>query len=214
MGDLVEGSYNSESNLRSFSFFSPNLFLRFQHIRNMGRALLCFLGLLASICGIQAIGQDTCVTFTSSDDAFAIVDSGKATSIIISPEDWPGVQLAAADFAADIKRVTDTEPSLTNFTVAGTPSNTSSTAAASSSLIIVGTLGKSPLISQIVNNTGLDVSSIQGKWEAFLGRVVKNPLPGVDSAYVIIGADKRGTIYALYDHSEQFGERFDLWYHF
>ena len=210
MGDSVEGAYNGESNLRSFSFFSPNLVLHFQHIRNMGRTLLCFLGLLASICGIHAIGQDTCVTFTPSNDAFAVVNSGKATSIIISPEDWPGVQLAAADFAADIKRVTGKEPSLTNFTVAGTPSNTSSTAAASkpssSSLIIVGTLGKSPLISQIVNNTGLDVSSIQGKWEAFLGRVVKNPLPGVDSAYVIIGADKRGTIYALYDHSEQFGE--------
>jgi hypothetical protein len=52
----------------------------------------------------------------------------------------------------------------------------------------------------------LDVSSIRGQWESFLSRRVENPLPGVSSAYVIIGADKRGTIYALYDHSEQFGK--------
>ena len=37
-------------------------------------------------------------------------------------------------------------------------------------------------------------------------RVIRNPLPGIDSAYVIIGADKRGTIFARYDYSEQFGE--------
>lgn len=35
--------------------------------------------------------------------------------------------------------------------------------------------------------------------------VVDDPLPGLERAYVMIGSDKRGTIYALYDHSEQFG---------
>ncbi|KAJ3557630.1 hypothetical protein NM688_g1372 [Phlebia brevispora] len=38
-----------------------------------------------------------------------------------------------------------------------------------------------------------------------MAKEVKNPLPGIQSAYVIIGADKRGTIFAMYDHSEQFG---------
>ncbi|CAK5271934.1 unnamed protein product, partial [Mycena citricolor] len=41
------------------------------------------------------------------------------------------------------------------------------------------------------------------QWEAFLSQVVT--VPGVGPAYVIIGADKRGTIFALYDHSEQIG---------
>ena len=62
------------------------------------------------------------------------------------------------------------------------------------------------MINAVVKNAGIDTSSIEGKWEAFLTKVVKNPLPGVSSAYVIIGSDKRGTIFALYDHSEQFGE--------
>ncbi|KZP03079.1 glycoside hydrolase family 115 protein [Athelia psychrophila] len=34
---------------------------------------------------------------------------------------------------------------------------------------------------------------------------VVDPIPGLAEAYVIIGSDKRGTIFALYDHSEQIG---------
>ncbi|KAG6838299.1 hypothetical protein C0991_000387, partial [Blastosporella zonata] len=71
---------------------------------------------------------------------------------------------------------------------------------------IVGTLGKSSLIAQVVNATKLDVSGIDGNWESFLAKEVENPLPGVERAYVIIGADKRGTIFAIYEpSSEQFG---------
>jgi hypothetical protein len=35
--------------------------------------------------------------------------------------------------------------------------------------------------------------------------IIQNPLPGVDKAMVIVGADVRGTIYGLYDISEQAG---------
>ena len=51
----------------------------------------------------------------------------------------------------------------------------------------------------------IDVSSIAGKWESFLIQVVAKPLPGVSSALVIAGSDKRGTIYGIYDLSEQIG---------
>lgn len=44
-----------------------------------------------------------------------------------------------------------------------------------------------------------------GKWEKYLIQTVRNPLPGVDSAFVIIGSDKRGTIYGIYAISEQIG---------
>lgn len=159
--------------------------------------LLCLL----AICHVvYAIGQNTCTTFKSSASTFPIVNNGQATPILLSADDWPGVQRAAADFAADIQRVTGVEPSRTNFTT------DSSGSFKSSSAIIIGTLGKSSLIEQVINRTQLDVSGLQGQWEAFLAKEVSNPLPGVSSAYVIIGADKRGTIYALYDHSEQFGE--------
>ncbi|PPR02284.1 hypothetical protein CVT24_011622 [Panaeolus cyanescens] len=166
----------------------------------MLRGLALILSSLALLQGVLAIGQDTCVTFKSGSGTLPVVNNRKASPILISADDWAGVQLAASDFAADIERVTSVKPSLTNFTASASTSHLKSTTP-----IIVGTLGKSSLIDGIVNSTKLDVSSIQGKWEAFLGQIVNNPLPGVDRAYVIIGADKRGTIYALYDHSEQFG---------
>jgi hypothetical protein len=49
------------------------------------------------------------------------------------------------------------------------------------------------------------VSAIEGQWEAFTSQVVPNPLPGVSQALVIAGSDMRGTIYGVYDVSEQIG---------
>ena len=48
-------------------------------------------------------------------------------------------------------------------------------------------------------------SPVTGKWESTLIQVVADPLPGVASALVIAGSDKRGTIYGIYDLSEQIG---------
>ncbi|TFK71208.1 hypothetical protein BDN72DRAFT_870059 [Pluteus cervinus] len=166
-------------------------------------AVLC--STLFYIQGAQSIGQDTCVLFKSSGSSFPIVSGGKATPILISQDDWPGVQRAASDFVDDIKKVTNEKPKLSNYTVTAIESSTTPESAGNTSVIIVGTLGHSSLIDEVVKNTKLDVSSIKGNWESFLSTKVDNPLPGVDSAYVIIGADKRGTIFALYDHSEQFG---------
>jgi hypothetical protein len=51
----------------------------------------------------------------------------------------------------------------------------------------------------------LDVAAIRGQWEAFLVEVIEQPLPGVDRALVIAGSDKRGTIYGIYEISQQIG---------
>ncbi|KAG6914725.1 hypothetical protein DXG01_015736, partial [Tephrocybe rancida] len=170
----------------------------------MLRASFIATAAFALLTGVHAVGQDSCVAFTASTSSLPVVAKGKASPILTASDDWPGVHLAAANFAADIQRVTGTKPSLSNFTSTASPSTVSGTP------IIVGTLGKSSLIAQVVNATQLDVSGIEGKWEAFIAKEVANPLPGVDKAYVIIGADKRGTIFALYDHSEQFGSWADV----
>ncbi|KAF8176262.1 hypothetical protein BJ912DRAFT_1024351 [Pholiota molesta] len=159
----------------------------------MARAVACLIGGLALLPGIYAIGQATCVTFTSSVNSFAVVNNKQAAPILLSADDWLGVQFAAADFAADIQRVTSIKPSLTNFTVSSTQPAASS--ASSNTSDAASAASKPPTSAPI----------IIGKMGIFLTTVVHNPLPGVASAYVIIGADKRGTIFALYDHSEQFG---------
>jgi hypothetical protein len=72
-------------------------------------------------------------------------------------------------------------------------------------VIIAGTVGSSQLIDQLIFEGRLNVSTITNQWESFSTQILHNPLPGVDSALVIAGSDARGTIYGLYDISEQIG---------
>jgi len=158
----------------------------------MARLILTLLLLAVQVFGL---GQPSCVAFQSSNSSFPVVTSGTSAPFFLSSDDWPGVHRAALDFASDIQKVTGVKPSVKNAT----------SGEAGSRPIIIGTLGRSSLIDAVVNATSLDVSSIEGLWEGFISKQVSNPLPGVDSAYVIIGSSKRGTIFGMYDLSEQFG---------
>jgi hypothetical protein len=117
-----------------------------------------------------------------------------AATILIDSNDWAGAIRAGNDLAKDIERVTGSRPEVKH--------------SASSDLkhaVIIGTVGHSSLIDRLVHAKKIDVSDIAGKWESFLLQVVANPVPGVESALVIAGSDKRGTIYGIYDLSEQIG---------
>lgn len=141
-----------------------------------------------------ALNAISCLS-TSTSSGFPVVQNSHASPILISKDEWTGVQIAAQTFASDIQSVTGQKPSLTNFTTGGKATNP----------IIVGTLGHSSLIDAVISHSQLDVSSIKGQWESFFAKEVNNPLPGITKAYVMIGADKRGTIFNLYTHSESFG---------
>ena len=154
------------------------------------------LAVVSLAIGVHAIGQTSCVSFKSSSSSIPVVQNGKGAQVFTSSDDLGGVHRAVQDFVSDVQKVTGITPHVSNVT---------STIKSSDTPIIIGTLGESSLISAIVNHTKLDVSSIEGQWEASLSREIQNPLPGISKAYVIIGADKRGSIFAIYDHSEQIG---------
>ena len=69
---------------------------------------------------------------------------------------------------------------------------------------MVGTL-KSRYIRELVKAKKIDASLLEGKNEKYLMTVVSAPLNGVNEALVIAGSDKRGTIYGIYELSEQIG---------
>ncbi|MGV3540408.1 MAG: glycosyl hydrolase 115 family protein, partial [Rufibacter sp.] len=127
--------------------------------------------------------------------SFPLVAEGKVASVLVHENDFPGVIRATKNLVADVQRVTNSLPSLT----------VGKTVPRQKQLVLVGTIGKSPLIDQLIKDKKLEVSGITGKWETFLVQVVQKPMKGVDQALVIAGSDKRGTIYGIYDVSAQIG---------
>ena len=71
--------------------------------------------------------------------------------------------------------------------------------------VLIGTIGKSAVIDDLIRRHKLDVSGIAGKWESAISTIVDRPMPGIRRALVIAGSDKRGTIFGIYDLSEQIG---------
>lgn len=133
------------------------------------------------------------VQFEAAEGAFPLVREGRAAPIHVDGEDLPGVARAAGDLRADIERVTGVQPELATTDPAGAQA------------VLIGTLGRSRLIDRLAADRKIDATLIEGQWEAFLIEVVANPLPGLDSALVIAGSDRRGTIYGIYDLSEEIG---------
>ncbi|MEU9447296.1 glycosyl hydrolase 115 family protein [Streptomyces sp. NPDC048277] len=128
------------------------------------------------------------ISFTGG--AFSLVGA----PVVVSAEDHPGVVRVAGDLRDDLERVTDVRPGATIARHA----------------VLVGTIGRSPLIDGLVAAGRLDVSGLRGRWETSLQTVVDHPLPGVDRAFVIAGSDPRGTIFGAYDVS--YGIGVSPWY--
>ena len=126
------------------------------------------------------------VQYEASPQAFRVAAGGTAADIIVSAADWQGVVRAAGDLGQDIGRVTGTAAQIVK---ADAPRQGS---------IVVGTIGKSPLIDGLVKSGRLNVDGVKGCWESFV-------IETIDGCLVVAGSDKRGTIYGIYDISEKIG---------
>jgi hypothetical protein len=152
--------------------------------------LFLFISVRPALCQ----GDQPYVSFKNGKGYFPLSISGKSNSLYASQNDYPGVLRALKDVQTDIGRVTNVPPQLiTDKTPSG------------ANVIIAGTIGKSSLIDELIKNKKLDVSNVQGKWETFVLQTIDKPFPGVDHALVIVGSDKRGTIFGLYDLAQQIG---------
>jgi len=162
-------------------------------MRRLLLTICCTLFLLSSVDAFA--GQEkTYITNIAADNQFILSTSNGSTPLVISSEDFPGVISALKNLKTDIGKVTGREPEI-KYT--NKPDN--------KEVVIVGTVGKSPVIDQLIKSKKLDVKSISGKWESFVIQTIDSPLPGVEKALVIAGSDKRGTIYGIYDVSRNIG---------
>lgn len=119
----------------------------------------------------------------------ALIANGVAPFIVTDTDDDPAVLRAAAALRADFGRITG---NLTTRDQQALP-------------VLIGTIGQSRLIDQMVAAGRLDVSSVKGRWEHFVQAVVTRPAPGIARALVIAGADRRGTVFGTFDLSARIG---------
>ncbi|MGK9477014.1 glycosyl hydrolase 115 family protein [Melioribacter sp. OK-6-Me] len=134
------------------------------------------------------------ITTEKEGTAFTIAENGKAAPIFYSNEDYPGVIRVIKQLSIDIKSVTNTKPEIYDSKYPPTDF-----------AIIVGTLNKSSLIKKLIEHNKIDLKDLEGKWEQFYIQTAEEILPGVKKALLIIGSDKRGTIFGIYDLSEKIG---------
>jgi hypothetical protein len=126
--------------------------------------------------------------------SFTVFSGNAPAGMLISEKDEPGVIRAFKDLQSDIKAVSGNLPELS-----------SGKSRKHADVIIAGTIGKSPLIDDLIRRSKIRVDDISGKWESFIIQVVDKPYPGTESGLVIAGSDKRGTIYGIYEISEKIG---------
>lgn len=145
-----------------------------------------FFGLAVLTLGCALSTPASLVSHQAAAGAFPLVAGERAAPLVVDPADHRGVHHAAADLQADIERVTGLAPPM------------SDSAATAGRQVIIGTLGHSTLVDELVAAHGIDTSALAGNWEAFMIKRVGDDL-------LIAGSDMRGTIFGVYTLSEQIG---------
>jgi hypothetical protein len=149
----------------------------------------------------RACDTPASVCSSSRTGSFALIRSGQAAAVFVDASADSAVKLIADSFAADLERV------------GGKPARRVSDArAASGNLVIIGVLGQSAVIDELVREGKLKADDLFGQWEASRRVVVEHPFPKVPRALVIVGADRRGAVFGAYDLSAQIGV--SPWYWF
>ncbi|HEY1113906.1 MAG TPA: glycosyl hydrolase 115 family protein [Chitinophagaceae bacterium] len=141
---------------------------------------------------IKGSAQDL-ISDKASAGSFPIVSAAGATSLYVDKTDHTVVQKTVVLLQQDILAVSGKKPGIYHSVPKG------------KEIILIGTLGKSQWIDQLVRQNKLKVDSIRGKWEAYQMQVVAKPFPGYERALVIVGSDRRGTAYGALELSRQAG---------
>ena len=133
------------------------------------------------------------VVLSKTSKALTIATSESSAPILIDVNEVLGVETLAHCFAEDFARVGLKRPNIVNeVPECGT-------------IVIIGTVEGSQYIKKLAGEGKINLDPIKGFWEASLIQVVKKPFPNVKRALVIVGSDKRGAIYGMFNISREMG---------
>ncbi|UDQ98681.1 glycosyl hydrolase 115 family protein [Lentisphaerota bacterium WC36G] len=71
--------------------------------------------------------------------------------------------------------------------------------------VLVATVNKSELGKKLAEKMPQTAQKLNNKWEKFALKIVDNPIAGVKKALVILGSDRRGTAYGVFEVSKRLG---------
>jgi len=149
------------------------------------------LALLLATFTAQAIDHPKATLPVVSADRFTLVEDGRPNPIFVSSGENTAILRAANNLVEDFERVTGVKPAMSDNGKA-------------ERAIIIGSLD-SPLVKEMILNGKFSDEELKGCIEKYLIRTISNPVEGVDEALVIVGSDRRGTVYGIYEISEQIG---------
>lgn len=152
------------------------------------------LGGMLLLSSSAALAQVSLSQNSSGSNVFSLVGKKDKACVYYDAKDFEVVKTTAGLFANDVKEVSGQL-----LGVATTKE------APQKNCIIIGTLGYNEWIDQMIAKKKLDIEPLKNRWESYLVQLVRNPLPGVDKALVIIGSDRRGTAYGLLSVSRTIG---------
>lgn len=125
-----------------------------------------------------------------------LANKDKVANIYIDPkaDDYDGLSLVAESFTEDMELVVGTKPQVIT-----------DESLLKDTVVIAGSIGNNEVIDRFIGNGTIKVDGIKDKWECYQIFVVDKPMENVEQAIVIVGSDKRGTIYGIYHISEMIG---------
>jgi hypothetical protein len=152
------------------------------------------LCVLLSGTAVHIVAAPPFISTENSKTTFTLFEPGAEIHLLLDTNDNPGVKRAVDNLKNDFLQVTGSTPTV----IAAPPAN-------EQPLIIIGTIGESRFIEQLISEKKIDKDALAGKFEKYIIQNVSNPFPGTDEALVIAGSDRRGTIYGIYELSKQIG---------
>ena len=155
-------------------------------LNNIKRTFLASAALLSTI---SMSAADRFVDFKQGD---LLLNANNRVEIYMDANDCKGVSYAAHALLKDIKTVSGTTATLTSDAGFLKKSDTARPT------IIVGTIGHSAAIDQLVKQKRINGNLLKGKREKFI-------ITLIDGQLIIAGSDRRGTIYGIYELSQQMG---------
>lgn len=150
------------------------------------KSVMLSAALLSSF-SVQAAQQ-----FVHFHQGDVLLNPGNRVEIYMDANDCKGVNYAANALVKDILRVSGSKAVLTS------DAGLKDKDAAGKPTILVGTIGHSAAIDQLIRQKRINGNLLKGKREKFIITVV-------DGQLVIAGSDRRGTIYGIYELSQQMG---------